>query len=347
MRKLMVIFMIFASFAVYAQKSFDGQLSYEDKSSETAAIASFYPCVELNPLNQRVVTQISSKVYKVSAWPQAGYNYDYYIYIPDSYAELKPSKILAISIASGGEMGKGPEYYSEWAKNVVTVDGQWETIIANKLGTPLVYPAFDRPANTSAQGLTRGSMLTKNDRISRLDLQFIAMIEDAKKFLFDSFDMSFDFKFLLAGYSMSGSFAMYFTFMHPELVQAAAYGGVSCWHMLPYTVAGKSTKLIYPVGVSDLESITGKDFDRDLYLSVPKLYFEGEADKSDITQFSGLFPDTMQTWFYRYFGSKLDVRWGNMVKVVSENNNIEMARYPGGHRANTIDIVRFLSLYMK
>lgn len=346
MRKLIAIIFTFISVVAFAQTSTDGSLSYINAEVSFSSAASFFPYPDLNPANRRNVVKISDKVYKVTAWPQAGYNYDYYIYIPASYATLKPTKILAISIASGGAQGMGPEYYSEWAMNVV-VKGNWETKIADNLGTPLVYPAFDRPANGSAASLTRDAMLIKNDRISRLDLQFIAMIDDAKEFLFDEFDMLFDSKFLMAGYSMSGSFAMRFTFMHPELVQAVVYGGSSCWHMLPYSTAG-STQLIYPVGVSDLESITGKDFDRDAYLSVPKFYFEGEIDSDDIIMFGGLFPRSMLSWFNDYFGSDLTNRWSNMVKVISGGNNIKMARYSDiGHWVNLSEVIKFLKLYIK
>ena len=42
----------------------------------------FHPYPGLNAENVRKFTKLSEKVYKFSPWPQAGYNYDYYLYMP-------------------------------------------------------------------------------------------------------------------------------------------------------------------------------------------------------------------------------------------------------------------------
>ena len=244
----------------------DGGYAYRAPPERAALDAmsrapAFYPYLALNPANERKVTALSPKVYKVGPWPQAGFNCDYYIYVPSSYPGLKLGRLLAISIASGGEQGRGPAYYSDWVKNVV-MRGNWETQVADMLGAPLVMPAFDRPLNSSLASLTLDEVKATHERYSRLDLQYLAMIDDARAFLKAERGIELDSRVLLAGYSMSGSFAERFTLMHPERVQAAAYGGMSCRHILPYTedtVYGR--RLSFPAGVADIESISGKALD--------------------------------------------------------------------------------------
>jgi hypothetical protein len=304
----------------------------------------FHPYPGLNDENVRKFNKLSEKVYKFSPWPQAGYNYDYYLYIPSSNpGSAARNKLLAISIASGGEQGRGVEYYSDWARKVV-MNGNWETRIADALGTILIYPAFDRPQNSSHASLTVAAVSDKRMRHSRLDLQFLAMIDDALSFLQTEKGISLDKEFLLAGFSMSGSFASRFTLMHPERVSAAAYGGMSCMHILPYSsdlVSG--TRLIYPTGVADIESISGKPFNRSLYMDIPKFYFEGAKDSGDVAQYGGLFPPEMQPWLHSRIGKDLDKRWARYSEILKDSHAvIDLTRYPDlGHNLKPEDVVAF------
>lgn len=328
----------------------DGGYAYRTPSERAALDAmsrapAFYPYLALNPANERKVTALSPRVYKVEPWPQAGYNYDYYIYVPPSYPGLKLGRLLAISIASGGEQGRGPAYYSDWVKNVV-MRGNWETQVADMLGAPLVMPAFDRPLNSSLASLTLDAAKATHERYARLDLQYLAMIDDARAFLKAERGIELDSRVLLAGYSMSGSFAERFALMHPERVQAAAYGGMSCRHILPYTedtVYGQ--RLSFPAGVEDIESISGKAFDREAYLAIPKFYFEGALDFEDITRYDGLFPAELRPWLDARVGKALDARWPVTAKLLREAHSaIELKRYPQlGHDLDAFDIAKFLA----
>ena len=301
--------------------------------------ATFFPVLKLNPANERSVTRLSKNAYKISAWPQAGFNYDYYLFIPN---EVRSRFFLATSIASGGAQGMGPDYYSEWAKRVV-VEGNWETQIAIGLKAPLLYPAFDRPADSSPGSLTRSVMLLKKDRLSRLDLQFIAMIDDARHFISTEFGVELNEKVLLAGFSTSASFASRFTMMHPERVQAAAYGGISFIHILPYTQdVKKRTTLIYPVGVSDFIHITGIPFNREAYLKVPRFLTMGLLDTEDTTNYGGLYPSSMKNWIDTRLGT-LETRWNNVTKILSELGNFEYKLYTNlGHSFIKGDYIEFL-----
>jgi len=327
--------------------SSDGIFTYTPPSSAeqerlSRQAAAFHPITELNPDNKRIVTKLSTNVYKISPWPQAGFNYDYYLYIPDDFAS---KYLFATSIASGGAQGMGPEYYSEWARNVV-MKGNWETVIASGLKAALLFPAFDRPANSSAASLTRDAMLLKKDRLSRLDLQFVAMIDDARSFIEDEYDIQVENKILLAGFSTSGSFASRFSMMHPERVRAAAYGGTSFIHILPYTRDQKKRiDLIYPIGVSDWLQITGKQFDRDTYLKVPRFLSMGLLDKEDTTRYDGLYPSSMRSWIDSRLGS-MEKRWNTVTKILEELDNFEYKLYrEKGHTLDAGDYIAFLNRY--
>jgi hypothetical protein len=325
----------------------DGTLVYAppsaaDEARQIAQAAAFFPLPGLNPENRRIVLRLTTNAYRIAAWPQAGFNYDYYLYVPDDFAS---NYLLAASIASGGAIGMGPDYYSEWAKKVV-VDGSWETQIAKSLKAPLLYPAFDRPDTVSAQYLSRDAMLLAKDRISRLDLQFISMVDDARSFIAAEFGVELDRKILLAGFSMSAEFAGRFTVMHPERVRAAAYGGTSFMHLLPYTRdIDRRVDLIYPIGVSDIARISGRAFDREAYLKVPRYLTMGLQDTEDVTRYGGLYPGSMRSWIDSRLGS-LETRWNAVTRLLGELGGFECKLYRDkGHRFDTGDYVAFLQRY--
>ena len=322
----------------------DGSLVYipptaAELSRLASQAAAFVPRPELNPANKRAVTKLSDRAYKIAAWPQAGFNYDYYLYIPKDFAGRL---LFATSIASGGAQGMGPEYYSDWARKVV-LEGSWEREMAQALGAPLLYPAFDRPANSSPASLNRDAMLLRNDRLSRLDLQFVAMIDDARAFIAAECGVELGEKILLAGFSMSASFASRFTLMHPERVRAAAYGGTSFMHILPYSRDAKSgVDLIYPIGVADLASIAGRAFARDEYLAVPRFLTMGLRDSEDTTRYGGLFPGSMTGWIDTRLGA-MEGRWNTVTELMGESGGFECKLYRElGHSFVVDDYVAFL-----
>ena len=325
----------------------DGNLVYApppaaEEARQIGEAAAFFAFPGLNPENRRGVTRLSENAYRIAAWPQAGFNYDYYLYIPTEFAS---NYLLATSIASGGAIGMGPDYYSEWARKVV-VEGSWETQIAKSLKAPLLYPAFDRPDTVSAQYLSRDAMLLANDRISRLDLQLISMIDDARSFIAAEFGVELEEKVLLAGFSMSAEFAGRFTVMHPDRVRAAAYGGTSFMHILPYTRdAAKRVDLIYPIGVSDIARISGRGFDREAYLKVPRLLTMGLLDTEDVTRYGGLYPASMRSWIDSRLGG-LETRWNAVTRLLGELGGFECKLYRDkGHTFDRGDYVAFLQRY--
>jgi hypothetical protein len=110
--------------------------------------------------------------------------------------------------------------------------------IAKKLGSPILVPLFPRPdlneiaSNLQIQALTRASLEDLPERLSRIDQQLIAMIDDAREKLADE-GWPVRRRVLMAGFSAAGQFTNRFTLLHPERVLAAAVGGPGSWPIAP------------------------------------------------------------------------------------------------------------------
>ena len=89
--------------------------------------------------------------------------------------------------------------------------------------------------------------------LARLDLQLLAMVDDARASL-GAEDVQTDERFLLQGYSASGMFANRFTALHPDRVMAVASGSPGGWPIAP-AAEHQGERLPYPAGVADVEAV--------------------------------------------------------------------------------------------
>lgn len=121
--------------------------------------------------------------------------------------------------------------------------------------------------------------MTELEELKRVDLQLIAMIDDAIERL--SHDgIKLETKFLMMGFSGSGMFTNRFAIIHPERIQAAAIGAPGGWPILPIE-EWNGLKLRYPVGVWDLEELVGHEFDIQTFKSIPQYFYMGDEDDND------------------------------------------------------------------
>jgi predicted esterase len=99
----------------------------------------------------------------------------------------------------------------------------------------------------------------------------------------------FEGEVLMFGFSASGNFVNRFTFLHPERVHAAAAaGGLNGMPILPLeTLEGMD--LYYPVGVYDVEGLTGRKLDREAIRKTPQYLFMGELDSNDTLPYDDAF----------------------------------------------------------
>ncbi len=118
------------------------------------------------------------------------------------------------------------------------------------------------------------------DKYRRIDLQLIAMIDDAREKLLKENNQNINEKVIMVGFSSSSLFSARFTFLHPDRVSVAIGGGIGGLLPVP-TDKINGIDAIYPIGTYDFEKITGKKFDLEEFKKTPQFYYQGTKDKSN------------------------------------------------------------------
>ncbi len=220
-------------------------------------------------------------IVRINAFPNEGYSiipsdpsksfyWDYLLYIP---SKIKESKLLVVP-NNTGKVSDLIDVHKEKAKELII----YKATLAEDLGIPLLVPIFPRPESHNelyTHALDRETIFTNINELKRLDLQLIAMIDDAKRILSEK-GIMIDEKIFMSGFSASGDFVDRFTFLHPEMVKAAVIGGSD--NIIPYkNLNGEN--IPYPIGIYDYEKITGREFDVNLIGDVYRYIFKGAEDE--------------------------------------------------------------------
>jgi hypothetical protein len=274
---------------------------------------------------------------EVMAKPAKGFNFPYLLYVPPgagghvfsdivvepnnspdvshNLADLTVETRAAVKLATGYSLGNG---------------------VAERLDAALLVPVFPRPAigdgDLYTYSLSRATLLVASGKLKRIDTQLIAMIEDARHRLRTE-GHCVGTKILIDGYSGSGMFASRFVFLHPDLVQAAAFGGVNGFVMLPVR-AIDGHDLTYPVGLSDYQNIVGHAFDRATYDLVPQIALMGANDTNDAVPFDDAYDPEQARLIFLLLGKKmLPDRWQAVEKIYrSQHTRVTFKTYAGiGH----------------
>jgi pimeloyl-ACP methyl ester carboxylesterase len=180
----------------------------------------------------------------------------------------------------------------------------------------LLVPAFVRPGKDwqiYTHALDRDSLTTKRGDIVRLDLQLLAMIDDARRVLKQQ-GIETDDKILIQGFSASGMFANRFTALHPDRVKAAAIGSPGGWPIAPVSDFN-GEPLSYPAGVADLEILSGKPFAAEQFKAVPQIIVMGSLDDNDSLDFADGWDKDAAAQVDRLFGNDPQSRWRNSEKL--------------------------------
>lgn len=222
---------------------------------------------------------VGGRIINVAANPQKGFNYDYYVYLPYG---IKKSGIKYILFESNNRrLSDNHKVHKKDAYELIRFGACHK--IAQELKVALLVPVFDRPESNwlmYTHSLDRDTLMNNQGPLARIDLQLINMIKDLKSKLKDK-DIIVNHKILMSGFSASGSFANRFTALHPEIIRAAASGGINCMPIIP-AKEWDGNQLIYPIGVSDIEDIAGIKFNLEEYGKVPQFIYMGENDGNEI-----------------------------------------------------------------
>ena len=230
-----------------------------------------------------------AKVIVVKANPDKGFNFPYLL--KTSKKTLDAKYLIVESNNTGNQktikkMTSDAKKYLEWT---------FGSDIAKKLNYPLLMPVFPFATKEMEKDLSLSEsqkwkyyfpqldsdvLKIDNAKYTRIDLQLIAMINDARERLLKKNNQNINNKIIMIGFSSSSLFAARFTFLHPERVAVAVGGGIGGLLPVPTNVIN-GTKLMYPIGSYDYESITGKQFNLEEYKKTPQFYWQGTKDKSN------------------------------------------------------------------
>jgi dienelactone hydrolase len=238
-----------------------------------------------NPLPAYVVyfqIDFGTELLKVEANPAKGFYWPYYLSIPNS---LSKNTVLLVEPNNTGTSSDTPEIHEVSALELIRRNS-W---LAVDMDVPYLVPTFPRPLTPPApkaggiytHALDRYSLYLSYlpENLDRIDLQLIAMINDAKEKL-TARGHTMDKKVFLTGFSASGAFVSRFTALHPDLVKAVAQGSPGGWPIAPVSQWNGIT-LRYPVGVADLEQLVGSPLNLNLFRAVPKYIYVGDQDTND------------------------------------------------------------------
>jgi hypothetical protein len=171
-----------------------------------------------------------------------------------------------------------------------------------QLRLPYLVPAFPRPRSQwkyYTHALDHDSLEWREPGMERIDLQLIAMVEDARRRLAAEGNAT-EKKIFLWGSSAAGSFTIRFTLPHPERVQAASVGGCAVPAIPLHKIHGRAAR--YPIGTADLKQLTGKKFNAKAFRRVPIQIFRGAADDNDEVAFDDGYDAADRDFINREFG---------------------------------------------
>ena len=221
-------------------------------------------------------TITQSPVTKIPANPQKGFQWPYYLFVPPA---IKNPAVLLVEPNNSGQAQKDPSLDDKLASELVDFHKLW----AFDLGSPYLVPTFPRPlAHTDVytQSLDRDTLLTNLPGLVRIDLQLIAMIDDARARLAAS-GINVGPKVWMIGFSASGDFASHFALLHPERIQAVSAGGGDFW-AVPLSV-WKGKTLPFPTGIADLAQLVGTPFDAAAFRKVPVQIYVGDRNRTNFS----------------------------------------------------------------
>jgi hypothetical protein len=268
------------------------------------------------PLNPQA--RLKDTLIKFAARPESGFNFEYFIYLPKG---IKKDQVnfLMVEVNNGG-VNDTMQHHEKTAAFAASKSGV-ANYTSKKLKIPLLVPIFPRAQATwqvYTHALDRDAFLSKETNIERLDLQLLAMVEDAKKQLAEQ-GYPLEKKIFMSGFSASGTFANRMSLLHPEKIKAVAAGGINAIAILPVSKLD-SKNLEFPLGIADIKKVTGKAVNMEEFKKLPQLLYMGALDENDAAAFSDGYSKKEQALIYSKMGKKMiPDRWSFMEKVYREN----------------------------
>lgn len=247
------------------------------------------------------------ELHRIEPAPERGFHFPYYLFIPKEEVSKEPLHLL-VEMNNTGTTSDDLGRHDAAAKRLVEKGVPHR--LARRLGLPLLVPVFPRPASNwraYTHALDRDTLLIADGELARIDLQLLAMVDDAREVLRDNGIATAE-KIFMTGFSASGNFGNRFVLLHPERVRAVATGGVNGMPILPL-VESKGQRLRYHVGVADLQEVAGIDFDLESYRRVSQFIYMGYLDTNDTLRSADAYDKADADLTVAVLGESMQERW--------------------------------------
>lgn len=257
--------------------------------------------------------------------PESGFNYPYFLSTPATNSA--PTWVLIVESNNSG-VNDDLQFHIDAARTHAAGSGIGP-VVARKLKMPLLIPVFPRSESdwwVYTHALDRDSMLLRDEPHERLDLQLLSMVDDARARLMRH-GAPVREEFVLVGFSASGTFANRFAFLHPGRLMAVVSGAVNAFPMLP-VAEHSGRELDYPLGIADIESISGKAFNKERWLALPQMIFMGAVDDNDALLFDDGYSNEERAIVFEVLAEPMRVRWSKAQMVYLElDPNVTFVTY--------------------
>lgn len=255
----------------------------------------------------------------ISKKTEKGFHHDYILFIPKG-TPINKQLCLLVEPNNTGKLSDSIEVHTKHAIYLASVSSVGNNI-STELKLPLLVPVFPRPASkplTYTHALDRDVVLEKTQELNRLDLQLIAMIDDARNIL-NTMKIPTDPKIFMNGFSASATFTNRFSFMHPDKIKALAIGGFNGNLFLPQnTING--VKLNYPIGTNDFHELFGDTVHMSTYRQIPQFIYMGKLDENDAVQFDDAYSKNERKLINKHIGANVQDRYLACQKIYQEHN---------------------------
>lgn len=250
---------------------------------------------------------------------EKGFHHDYILFIPKETPFNKKTYLL-VEPNNTGRANDSIEVHQKYAIDLASVSSVGNNV-STMLKIPLLVPIFPRPAKQEliyTHALDRDVMLEESPELKRLDLQLLAMINDAKTVL-TQMNIQVNEKVFMSGFSASATFTNRFSFIHPDAIKALAIGGFNGELMLPQSDID-GTKLNYPLGLNDFTVLFDKTFDFDTYAQIPQFIYMGELDENDAVKFDDAYNAYERQIINKNLGNEVQARYFKCQELYIQKN---------------------------
>lgn len=279
--------------------------------------------------------------------PDNGYGFPFFLFMPRDIPHIDTTWLIVEPNNTGFVSDRFRDHRKK-ARRTASKDFYIGNYVSLRMKCPLLVPVIPRPEShwkIYSHSLDRDVMLQKDTPLERLDLQLLAMVEAARDHLAGE-GIRLQERFLMTGFSASGTFVNRFTLLHPDRVAAAAAGGLNGLLALPLEELDGVT-LEYPLGTYDFEQLFGKPFDAGRFRQTPQYLFIGAEDTNDAIPYADGYDEPERQKIYKLLGEEMQpARWDRCAGIYREEGvNAVISTVPGlGHaHPDSIknDIVQF------